>query len=640
MRFLLATILFLLCLISDLGAQVLLESLAKQEMNRFQNFRHYYAKRSTPGNTDITFVRLRIEPDLQTGEIRRASVDYKFRTLEDITELDFDLRDEFTVDSVVFRGNQLLYNHNNRLLMVYFGTSISQGTFDSLCIYYHGQPDMSTRAWIRDVNISGASISTLSQPYGAAYWWPCRENLTDKIDSLDVILTVDTPYMAVSNGLQTGIQDLVDKRIYSYKHRYPIATYLVAVTFSKYAEYTQKAWLSSQNKEIDIVNYVFLHNDNIDTRNKTFETVKIMRLFDSLFGPYPFHKEQYGHAQFAWGGGMEHQTMSFMVNFNYDLVAHELAHQWFGDKLTCGSWKEIWLNEGFATYANLLCYDFIGDRQQWYHNLRQTKNSVMSLPGGSVYATDTVDVNQLFDYRTKYQKGAMVMHQLRWLIGDNAFFASLRQYLQDQALAYNFVKQNDLQSYFESNSGMNLDDYFNDWIKGEGYPLYVVKWNQKGRTLELNISQTNSLNSAVTYNVPLPFLVRGLNADTMIRVDINGLNQTYSIDLDFKVKELVFDPEEWVLAKALIQFPIGNADDILIYPNPFGTYLYLSSSKEVITAVEIYDNLGRHIYTDKHEDGIKPGSIVTLNMDAYATGMYYIVVKTDKSELARIIIKN
>lgn len=640
MRCLLATILFSLCLTGDLGAQVLLESLAKQEMNRFHNFRHYNAKRSSPGNTDITFVRLSIEPDLQTGEIRSGTVDYTFRTLGVITELDFDLRDEFTVDSVIYRGNQLLFNHDNRLLMVYFGTSISGGVIDSLSIYYHGQPDMSTRAWIRDVNISGASISTLSQPYGAAYWWPCRENLTDKIDSLDVVLTVDTPYMAVSNGLQTGINDLGNKRIYTYKHRYPIATYLVAVTFSKYASYTQKAWLSSQNKELDIVNYVFLHNDNLDTRNKTFETVKIMRLFDSLFGAYPFHKEQYGHAQFAWGGGMEHQTMSFMVNFNYDLVAHELAHQWFGDKLTCGSWKEIWLNEGFATYANLLCYDFIGNRQQWYHNLRQTKNSVMSLPGGAVYAKDTVDVNQLFDYRTTYQKGAMVMHQLRWLIGDNAFFTSIRQYLQDNSLAYNFVNQKDLQSYFESNSGLNLDDYFNDWIKGEGYPLYVVKWNQKGRKLELNITQSQSINTAPTFNVPLPFLVRGINADTMIRVDINNLNETFSIDLDFKVKELVFDPEEWVLAKALIQFPLGNSDDFLIYPNPFSSDLYLSSSKEVITAVVIYDKLGRLVGSENYHEGIKPGSILALEMDTYASGMYCIVVKTEKSELARLVFKN
>src|SRR5690606_6891199 len=80
-------------------------------------------------------------------------------------------------------------------------------------------------------------------------------------------------------------------------------------------------------------------------------------LFDQLFGPYPFAAEKYGHAQFSWGGGMEHQTMSFMGSFHPEIMSHELAHQWFGDKVTCGSWAEIWLNEGFATYLSGLAYE-------------------------------------------------------------------------------------------------------------------------------------------------------------------------------------------------------------------------------------------------------------------------------------------
>lgn len=634
-----ATVFVFLCLIYNCFGQVDLEAIAKQEMYNYAQLHKKSQKRSSDGNVDVVFVRLMLEPNMQNGHIKQASAAFHFTTKANIATLDFDLRSELQVDSIIYHGAPVVFSHSNTdLITVNFPNAISNNTFDSLCIYYHGAPNMGTRAWFREVNLSGATVSTLSQPYGAPFWWPCRDNLIDKIDSLDVHLTVDTPYKAVSNGVRTSIESIGSKRKFNFKHRYPIANYLIAVTFSRYAEFTDKAFLSSVSKDLDIVNYVFPHNESSNTRAQAFRTVEIMHLFDSLFGPYPFHKEQYGHAQFAWGGGMEHQTMSFMVNFNYDLIAHELGHQWFGDKVTCGTWKDIWLNEGFATYSNLLCYDFLGTRKQWYDILKDVKEDVLSQAGGSVYAYDTADVNKLFDYRTTYQKGAMAMHQLRWLIGDDAFFKSVRLYLQDTAIAYDFARQATLQEHFETQSGMNLDDYFSDWIAGEGYPIYKIYWQQKGRTLNVNIKQTNSLSSSRIFNVPLPLFVKGKNKDSMIRVDINGLEENYSVNLDFVVTSLEFDPEHWLLAKSEILFDL-NKNAFSLYPSPTTGDLFISSSDDVLYSVEIYDMLGRNVYEKKFSQGIDPGNIVTINLNSIAAGNYHVVIKGQNAQIHKLIVK-
>ena len=603
-------------------AQVREEAISKQELQRYLNSQGKASKRSSDLNIDINKVHLTIQVNMNNARIEKASVNFKFISLSSISVIDFDLRNELTVDSVIYHGQAIAFTHNIHLLNCFLPQTLGFNVSDSLKVFYHGTPNMSSRAYSRIVNASGPAISTLSEPYGASYWWPCRDNLKDKIEQLDVDLIVDTPYTAASNGVLKSIRTLGAKRQFHFEHRYPIATYLVAIAFANYNVYAQLAYLGSINQNLPLVNYVYAHNDLNNIQNQTASTIPIMSLFDSLFGTYPFANEQYGHVQFSWGGGMEHQTMSFMVNFNYDLIAHELAHQWFGDQVTCANWKSIWLNESFATYTNLLCYDFLKKPSDFRQRIIQFQNDVMSAPGGAVFKQDTTDANQLFDYRTTYQKGAMVLHQLRWVLGDSIFFAAIRNYLADPLTRYRFADQDQLRVHFESLCNCSLADYFDDWIMGEGYPNYHLIWRQSGTSLSIELNQTNSMNNSIEYNVPIPVLVKGAFKDTLLVLPVNQLHQTQNFTLPFVVKDIECDPDHHLLAKFKVNGTYISGSNVNVYPNPFSNHLYLWHEKESIKHWSLYAANGQLVKQDQTD--LMPGDVLDITFADLAQGIYTI----------------
>jgi len=200
----------------------------------------------------------------------------------------------------------------------------------------------------------------------------------------------------------------------------------VAIAVTNYAEYSD--WLELEDgRKIEILNFVYPENLE-KAKTETPVTAEMIALYNRLIGEYPFADEKYGHAQFGWGGGMEHQTMSFMYNFGFELVAHELAHQWFGDYITCGSWQDIWLNEGFATYLSGLVYENLLDGYWWPQFKKLNVERIVSQPGGSVYVKDTTNIETIFSGRLSYSKGAWILHMLRWTLGDEAFFEGMKSY--------------------------------------------------------------------------------------------------------------------------------------------------------------------------------------------------------------------
>ncbi|MBU2921755.1 T9SS type A sorting domain-containing protein [Winogradskyella psychrotolerans] len=603
------------------------------------------AQNTNTGNYDVKYHRLELNIDPSVATISGDVTTY-FEAKEAMTEITFDLADNMIVSQVLQRGNNLSYTQNSDdELIITLPTTQAQGVLDSLTVSYAGNPVSSGFGSFEQTthgNDNDPIIWTLSEPYGAKGWWPCKQDLIDKIEDIDVYITtpvlnpLNKPYVVVSNGLEQSQVVTGSEKTTHFKHGHPIPAYLIAVAVTNYEVYSHE--VANNGSPFDIVNYVYPEN-LASAQASTGVTVDIMNLFTNLFEEYPFADEKYGHAQFGWGGGMEHTTISFMGSFNRGLIAHELAHQWFGNKITCGSWKDIWLNEGFATYLSGLVIEGLDGASNFKSWRQQIVNNITSQPHGAVYLTDqdTTSVNRIFSSRLSYNKGAMVLHMLRKKLGDTDFYQGLQNYLDRPDLAYNYAKTEDFIDVMEAITGEDLDEFFNDWVYNQGYPTYAVNWNQDESQLQLMVSQTQSHASVSFFEAEVPIRILGTFGESLDLVLNNTINNEQFFEtVNFTVQEVLIDPDYHLISKnntvSLSTSDFNFDDDIILYPSPTTSVINLIKPEHIeVETIKVYNSLGQLVL--QHHWSAQ------IHLNTLASGLLFVQIQTKDKTITKRVVK-
>ena len=528
----------------------------------------------------------------------------------------FELHSNLIIDSVVLtNGKSISFSRDKHGVYCKLDKSYNKGEWIGVEIFYRGLPPSDASAAIGNGFSNGRSQTygaritwSLSQPYAAMEWWPCKQSLNDKIDSVDMNITTSTVNKVGSNGKLEQIVSLANnKSRYDWKSRYLIDYYLISVSVGEYIEIIDYAKPKGYTDSILIQHY--LYNDKAYTNNKANidATTGMLEYFSDLFGLYPFHKEKYGHSMAPFSGGMEHQTMTTQGIFPYTIVAHELGHQWFGDHVTCGSWSDLWLNEGFATYTEFLALEGLKPGQEKAEMIDIHNNAKNG--SGSVFIVDTASVPRLFSSSLTYNKAGAVMHMLRYVVGDTSFFKGLREYLK--IYGGGTARTSDFQKVMEQISGLNLTAFFNEWIYGTGYPSYTINWNYTGGFVHLSSFQKNAKETGNLFSIPPSYRFYYVKGDSMdVRLDGKAIqNEYHKIAVSDSVKKIVFDPENYILNDITL---IKNSNltgieklqtetDFVVFPNPAKDKITVSSSNEKFELF-LYDLNGRMIQCSKGYD--------------------------------------
>ena len=601
--------------------------IAALEQKRFTSSNNNVTKTFASSNYTIYYSRCvwKVDPGVRYIEGKVTSYITASTSTNKIT---FDLSNSLLVDSILFRNQKIGFTQNaNSTLDVQLSATLNANQKDSVTICYKGIPgNTGFGSFIQAIHNNTPVIWTLSEPYGARDWWPCRNGLDDKIDSIDVIIVHPAQYKATSNGLLQSEITAGTTTTTFFKHRYPIASYLVCFSVTNFSVFTNNVQLGTVN--LPVVSYVYPESIN-DFQPYTYKVLDAMQLFHNTFAPYPFIKEKYGHTQFGWGGGMEHQTNTFLVNTDANLMAHELGHQWFGNKITCGSWQDIWLNESFATYcANYYAEKF--DTSFFQLVLTNHLAQITSLPDGSVIVDDTTNVNRIFSSRLSYNKGAYVLRMLRFTLGDSLFFRGIRQYQNDTTLQYSFARTADFKKNIEQVSGKDLTYFFDQWITGQGYPSFQIQWSQnKNNWAKIKVNETTSHNSVSFFKTPLALTFKNATQQKTIVIQVNSNGAETSADIGFAADTVLIDTEKQLISKNNTSTKINSStatiNDIKLYPNPVRDNLNISlknpSDKKL--TVQIYNSVGQLISQEQF-DTLGQDELLQVTFRHFSKGNYLV----------------
>ncbi|MCH7658103.1 MAG: T9SS type A sorting domain-containing protein [Bacteroidetes bacterium] len=596
---------------------------------------------------DVKYYHLDLEADNTSTFIKGSTEIGAVSNVASLGSFVVELITDLTVDSVLTGSTSLSFIHSNDLITVNMGYPVPAGEFFRVKIFYHGTvPEEGFFSGMTsDIdNDWGNSVTwTLSEPFNAKDWFPCKQDLQDKADSVMIDITVPDSLMAGSNGrLINTVPVEGGKTRYEWRSYYPTDYYLISMTVADYQDYSIYAHPAGLDDSILIQNFIYDNTAYLEQNRELIdETATLIELFSDLYSLYPFANEKYGHCVAPMGGAMEHQTMTTIDNFSFYLVAHELGHQWFGDNVTCATWQDIWINEGFASYTEYLAYQNL--RSQTYAGdwMDNSHNWAMGLPDGSVYIPfdEASDVSRIFSYALSYKKGAAIIHMIRFeLDNDSLFFTTLREFQQE--FADSVATGDDFRGVLEDISGRDFSWFFDQWYYGSGFPRFGIEWSRDGDTVSIRSTITTSSNNTPSFKTSVEFRLNYQGGDTTIRVFQEQSIQTFNMYVPYDITSLEVDPANWILNHVssisyIPEYKEFEERNIRVFPNPFSTSLnVIFPGQPGLKEISLLDISGKELIkiVSEHNE-------FTLDGSHLPAGLYFLRIRKDDKSYVKKIVK-
>ncbi len=505
---------------------------------------------------DILYYKIAIELDFSSYTID-GYVESRLKALYDNTNaVDFNLTNNgglLNVSAVYLNGSPISnYNHNAELLTIYLGQSFSVGDEFTVKVEYGGTPGFDGTDGLQFYSWGSVPVAyTNCEPWGSRLWWPCEDHPNDKPDSIDILITHPSGYLAASNGVKISSTSNGDGTYTTHwSHKYPIATYLVSLGCTDYNLFTD-TWEYAPGQTMPIETYgypgISQHSQYYSVYYALNYTNPSLEALSYWFTLYPFIDEKYGHSNYGWGGAMEHQTLtSISPYFDSEyVIAHELGHQWAGDQVTCRTFHHMWLNEGFASYSEALYFKYHYGENYYKSWLEGQKH----LDAGTPYVEDLIN-DDIFDGITVYDKGSWVVYMLHQVMGDSLFREALDSYFNHPLYSYGDASTEDLSAVCSQVYGQDMGWFFNSWIYQPGNPNYVYAFQHEADTVNggydmyLLIKQEQA---GAIFPMPIDVNIFAGGYDTSLTVFNSQRGQVWQFDVPNPPDSVQIDPDEKIL---------------------------------------------------------------------------------------------
>jgi aminopeptidase N len=558
------------------------------------------------------------------------------------------------IDSV--SAPAISYTNNNNILTIQLDQFYDPGDELSLTVYYKHN-NVEDGAFYA----SNGFVFTDCEPEGARKWFPCWDRPSDKA-TLDLTAKVPLNVKLGSNGRLQDSTIVGDAIYYHWVSIHPVATYLTVMTAKVNYNLDIVYWHKLSNPN-DSVPMRFYYNNGENPGPMEDIIVPMTTYYSEHFGEHPFEKNGFAalNNEFIWGG-MENQTLTSICPgcWYESLIAHEYAHQWFGDMITCGTWADIFLNEGFATWIEAFWNEGQAGYSTYHQEIVSNANYYLSNnPGWAIsepdWAVNTPSLDVLFNYAITYLKGCCVLHELRYVMGDSLFFAGLNAYATD---ATNFMYQasviGDFRDKMEEVYGSDLSWFFDEWIYSPNHPVYDNQYyfQQIGDVWKVFFTASQTQANTGFFTMPIEVRVYfGPGVDTIVRVMNDENNQLFEWTFDQQPLAIFFDPHNDIVLKQA-SLSVGQEEYKLttkqaeltgVEPNPFSTSTniryYIPENTNV--EIRILDVTGKLITTlmDSRQD--QGEHIIAMDGSNLAAGLYYCqLIAGENASIKKLVIKD